>query len=409
MLRGDCCLTRSQRVDWENPVLNLLESLTNRLTAQRNFRQTAERLSRSYQCRCGTTIFFRNTQCLNCKSPLGYLPDTLSLAALSPGPDPNTIRADGHDGSYKYCGNRQTAALCNWLVEGSDANALCVACRLNRTIPDLNDSDNARYWGAIESAKRRLVSQLLALGLPVKSKIGEDPVRGLMFDFLRSPPNGPAVMTGHVNGLITMNIEEADDVKREKIKHDLHEPYRTLLGHFRHEVGHYYWDLLVRDTKWLEPFRQVFGDERASYAEAVKRNYEVGPPSDWPNSYISSYAAMHPWEDWAETWAHYLHVVDSLGTALGFGLDAENLETRINPFENKDLYAPDDPNASRFLELLNGSVEMIMVLNELAHSMGQPDFYPFVMSKPVVAKLQCVQMIVIDARNQPKAEASAPA
>ena len=230
-----------------------------------------------------------------------------------------------------------------------------------------------------------------------------------MFDFLRSPPNGPAVMTGHVNGLITMNIEEADDVKREKIKHDLHEPYRTLLGHFRHEVGHYYWDLLVRDTKWLEPFRQVFGDERASYAEALKRNYEAGPPSDWRNSYISSYAVMHPWEDWAETWAHYLHVVDSLGTALGFGLDAENLETRINPFENKDLYAPDDPNASRFLELLNGSVEMIMVLNELAHSMGQPDFYPFVMSKPVVAKLQCVQMIVIDARNQPKAEASAPA
>jgi len=118
-----------------------------------------------------------------------------------------------------------------------------------------------------------------------------------MFDFLRSPPNGPAVMTGHANGLITMNVEEADEVKREKIKHDLHEPYRTLLGHFRHEVAHYYWDLLVRDTKWLEPFRQLFGDERASYAEALKRNYEVGSPSDWPNSYISSYAAMHPWEE----------------------------------------------------------------------------------------------------------------
>ena len=142
MLRGDCCLTRSQRVDWENPVLNLLESLTNRLTTQRKFRQTAERLSRSYQCRCGTTIFFRNTQCLNCKSPLGYLPDTLSLVALSPGSDPNTISAEGQDGSYKYCGNRLTAALCNWLVEGSDPNPLCIACRLNRTIPDLND--NAR-------------------------------------------------------------------------------------------------------------------------------------------------------------------------------------------------------------------------------------------------------------------------
>jgi hypothetical protein len=394
-------------IDWEDTVLNLLEALTNRLTTHRKFRQTAERLSRSYQCRCGTAIFFRNTQCLNCKSPLGYLPDALSLVALNPGPDPDTICTDGSDRSYKYCRNRQTPALCNWLVEVSDPNALCTACRLNRTIPDLNDPDNARYWGAIEAEKRRLVSQLLALGLPVKSKVGEEPERGLMFDFLRSPPNGPPVMTGHANGLITMNVEEADDVKREKIKHDLHEPYRTLLGHFRHEVGHYYWDPLVRDTKWLEPFRQLFGDERASYAEALKRNYEAGPPPDWRNSHISSYAAMHPWEDWAETWAHYLHVVDSLGTALGFGLDSENLETKISPFTKQDLYAPDDPDASRFLELVNSSVEMIMVLNELAHSMGQPYFYPFVMSKPVVAKLQLVQMIVADARSQPKAEARA--
>jgi hypothetical protein len=388
-------------------MLNFLESLTNRLTTRRKFRQTAEKLSRSYQCRCGAAAFFRNIQCLNCKSPLGYLPDTLVLVALNPGSDPDMVGVDGRDGSYRYCGNRQTPAVCNWLVHGSDPDALCIACRLNRTIPDLADADNARYWGAIEIAKRRLVSQLLALGLPVKSRIGEDPERGLMFDFLRSPPNGPTVMTGHANGLITMNVEEADDVKREKIKSDLHEPYRTLLGHFRHEVGHYYWDLLVRDTDWLQPFRQLFGDERASYAEALKRNYEMGPPPDWPNSCISSYAAMHPWEDWAETWAHYLHMLDSLGTALGFGLDAENLETNISPFTNKDLYAPDDPGASPFLELLNSWIEMIMVLNELSRSMGQPDFYPFVMPKPVVAKLQLVQMIVGDARGRLETKASA--
>jgi hypothetical protein len=174
----------------------------------------------------------------------------------------------------------------------------------------------------------------------------------------------------------------------------LHEPYRTLLGHFRHEVGHYYWDRLVRDSAWLGPFRELFGDERASYAEALKRNYEQGPPTDWANSYISSYAATHPWEDWAETWAHYLHVTDSMGTALGFGLDARDLETTIEPFTRDDLYAPDDPGAPRFLSLLNSWIEMIMVLNELARSLGQPDFYPFVMSRPVVAKLQLVQMIV---------------
>jgi hypothetical protein len=382
-------------------MLDLLESITKRVSSEWKLHTTGKKLSHAYHCRCGTAIFFPNTQCLSCKSLLGYLPDTLSLAALDPGPGPGTLRADGSDRLYKYCANRETPALCNWMLEANDPDSFCIACRLNRTIPSLDDTDNARYWAAIEAAKRRLVGQLLAFGLPVKSRVDADPEHGLMFDFLRAPPQGPAVMTGHANGLITINVEEADDVKREKIKHDLHEPYRTLLGHFRHEVGHYYWDLLVRDTKWLEPFRRLFGDERASYAEALKRNYEVGPPADWANSYISSYATTHPWEDWAETWAHYLHVVDSLGTALGFGLEADDLETRITPFTNEDLYARDDPTASSFLELLNSWIEMIMVLNEVARSMGQPDFYPFVMSRPVVAKLHFVHMVVFDAQGRP--------
>ena len=380
-------------------MLDLIESITKRLTTEWKLHKTGEKLTRSYKCRCGTPIFFRNTQCLSCTSQLGFLPDSLSLAALDPGPEPGTIRAEGGDRLYKYCGNRELPALCNWLLEAGDPLSLCIACRLNRTIPKLDDADNARYWGAIEVAKRRLVAQLLALGLPVKSKVEEDPEHGLMFDFLRSPAEGPAVMTGHADGLITMNVEEADNATREKIKHALHEPYRTLLGHFRHEVGHYYWDRLVRDSKWLEPFRQLFGDERASYAEALKRHYEMGSPADWANAYISSYATMHPWEDWAETWAHYFHVVDSLATALSFGLEADDLETRITPFASEDLYAPDDPGAARFLALLNSWVEMVMVLNEVARSMGQADFYPFVMSRPVVAKLQLVHLIVFDAQT----------
>jgi hypothetical protein len=174
----------------------------------------------------------------------------------------------------------------------------------------------------------------------------------------------------------------------------MREPYRTLLGHFRHEVGHYYWDRLVRDGAWLAPYRALFGDERASYAEALRRNYEQGPPPDWANAYISAYATMHPWEDWAETWAHYLHMVDSMGTALSFGLEADDIEVPITPYAEEDLYAPDDPGATRFLALVNAWLEMVTVLNELARSMGEPDFYPFVMSRPVVAKLQLVQMIV---------------
>ncbi len=378
---------------------DLLQSLGDELEAQRaDAHARARRLSRSYKCRCGAQLFFRNTQCLTCDAKLGFLPDDGRVVALDPGPRPGTWTAAGRSDVLKFCGNRHSAAACNWMMYAANPASHCIACRLNRTIPNLDDADNARYWSRIEIAKRRLVSQLLALGLPVRSKVHEDPEQGLMFDFLRSPPGGPQVMTGHASGLITINVEEADDAKREKIRHAMREPYRTLLGHFRHEVGHYYWDRLIWDTKWLEPFRALFGDERASYAEALKRNYEQGPPADWGQSYISAYATMHPWEDWAETWAHYMHVADSLATALGFGLEAEDLEADIVPFGPDALYAPDDPNASRFLELLNGWTEIMVVLNELARSMGQPDFYPFVMSKPAVAKLQFVQMVVFQAR-----------
>jgi len=376
---------------------DFMESLGRSLDEQWKKRsRLAQRHSRTYKCRCDNPVFFNNTLCLTCRAPLGFLPDQNRVAALDPGPEPGTWRVEGREELFKFCGNRDAAA-CNWLMYASNPKALCIACRLNRTIPNLDDADNVRYWRKIEAAKRRLVSQLIALALPVRSKVMEDPEQGLMFDFLRSPPGGPRVMTGHSIGLITINVEEADDSVREKIRDELHEPYRTLLGHFRHEVGHYYWDRLVWNTKWLQPFRELFGDERASYADALRRNYEQGPPPDWANSYITAYATMHPWEDWAETWAHYLHVVDSLGTAMGFGLDADDLEGDIHPFSRDALYAPDDPFAERFLSLLNAWLEMTMVLNEVARSMGQPDFYPFVMSRRAVAKLQFVQMVVHDA------------
>jgi len=357
------------------------------------------RHSRSYQCRCGSRVFFRNTLCLACNSQLGYLADEGRVAALEPGSAPDTWRTEGREGLLKFCANRDSPAICNWMTDAQDGSRYCIACRLNRTIPDLSDADNARYWAKLEIAKRRIVSELIGLGLPVKSKVDEDPECGLMFDLLRSPPGGPRVMTGHSSGLITINVEEADDAKREQIKFDLREPYRALVGHFRHEVGHYYWDRLVWNTRWLEPFRKLFGDERASYADACKRHYEQGPPVNWANSYVTSYATMHPWEDWAETWAHYLHVVDSLGTAMGFGLDATDLRCDVQPFTRDALYAADDPQGERLLALLNAWIEIVMVLNEMARSMGQPDFYPFVMSKPVVAKLHFIHMVIADART----------
>jgi hypothetical protein len=254
--------------------------------------------------------------------------------------------------------------------------------------------DNAMLWQRIEAAKRRIVSQLFLLGLPVATRLGEDPQRGLAFDFLRAPEGGPPVMTGHADGLITINVEEADDAKREKLRAQLREPYRTLLGHFRHEVGHYYWDRLVKDTDWINPVRELFGDDRLDYAAALKKNYEEGPPSDWRDRFVSTYASCHPWEDWAETWAHYLHMVDMVDTALSFGIDADDVEIEVEPWTRDALWRPDDPDAEAFLGFLNAWVELTAVLNEMARSMGQPDFYPFVLPRQAVATLQLTHPIV---------------
>jgi len=356
----------------------------------------APRSKRAFRCDCERPVFFHNSQCLGCGAPLGYEPILGELRTLRPDKEPGIWRLTGDSTThcdYRRCANFDSPSGCNWLVTVDEVSPFCIACRLNRTLPDLDDSDNQRYWRSIEAAKRRLVSQLLALGLPVKAK-SEDPEHGLAFDILRSPIDGPKVLTGHNNGLITLNAEEADDVKREEIRTALHEPYRTLLGHFRHEIGHYYWDRLIWNTGWLEPFRALFGDERADYSTALAANYENGPPPDWADRFISSYASTHPWEDWAETWAHYLLIVDSLDTAIAHGLDADDIELKIEPFTRDDLYDPDDPGGDRVLFFLNSWIEMITVLNEMARSLGQPDFYPFVMPRAVIRKLHFVSLVV---------------
>jgi hypothetical protein len=351
------------------------------------------RASRAFRCRCGRPVFFRNSQCLACGTPLGYLPDRLTLLPLQPGSEGDWQVWDEGDGPhYKRCANFELAA-CNWMLGADETVAHCVSCRLNRVIPDLSVPENLVAWQRIENAKRRLVSQLLALGLPVASRVpgagGEDVVHGLGFDFLRSTPQEHH-LTGHADGIVTLNIEEADDPTRERIRSELREPYRTLLGHLRHEVGHYYWDRLVADTAWHEPFRALFGDERADYAAALKRHYDAGPPGDWAQRHVSAYAAAHPWEDWAETWAHYLHMVDTVETGMSFGLDAEDLEVDTEPF-GADVLATPDPD---FLAFVNAWVEITALLNEMARSMDLHDFYPFVLSRAAVRKLHFVHTVV---------------
>lgn len=388
----------------------LFDALTRRL--ENHWKPLREpTTSRSYRCRCGMPVFFRNSRCVACGRELGYMPGRNAVVALLADPnEPGLWYEDGLAGAqpWRRCANHDSPAGCNWMVEPGPAGQwrpLCRACRLSRIIPDLSQPGNAELWRRVEMARRRLVSQLIALGLPVASKVpgeDEDPQQGLMFDVLQNLPGEAPVMTGHAEGLITLNLDEADDAVRERTRAAMHEPYRTLLGHFRHEVGHYYWDRLIAGTPWLEDFRALFGDERADYGAALQRYYAEGPSPDWAQRHVSSYASTHPWEDWAETWAHYLHMVDTLDTALSFGLDAGALDFAIEPYTRAALWRPDAPDADEFLGFLNAWVELTGALNELSRSMGQPDFYPFVLPHAAVGKLQFVHAVVV-ACTQPNA------
>jgi hypothetical protein len=344
-------------------------------------------------------VFFQNSVCLGCGAALGYEPKLARLLRLTPGPAPDSWLLPRGSGAerklYRRCANLQTPAACNWLIPEEEFQAgktLCISCGLNRTIPDLSIPQNAECWRRIELAKRRLVSSLLAFGLPVASRVSEDPQHGIAFDLLHVAADGAPILTGHSAGVITLNIEEAEDSTRERVREQMHEPYRTVLGHLRHETGHYYWDRLIAGSPWLEPFHALFGDETRDYAQYLLNHYQQGPPPNWPEHYVSAYASVHPWEDWAETWAHYLHLVDTLETASSFRLAFDSLP--FEGFHADSLWQPDAPNAQEFLELLTAWGRVTVVLNELSRSMGLPDFYPFVLSRDAVAKLHFVHTLL---------------
>jgi hypothetical protein len=343
-----------------------------------------------FKCRnCGQTVFFENDHCESCGHCLGFLPGITRLSAVEPDGDLWRALEGDPDRRYRFCANAQHGA-CNWLVPAEAAEDFCLACRHNQIIPDISLPENLPNWRKLETAKHRLFYALLRLKLPLANRV-DDPEHGLAFAFLAVAPDTPKVMTGHDNGLITLALTEADDAERERMRQQMGETYRTLLGHFRHEVGHYYWDVLVRDGGRLDAFRELFGDDRQDYAEALKRNYEEGPPSDWPQRFISSYASCHPWEDFAETWAHYLHIVDTLDTGTAFGLKVrppiagQDLATELD----FDPYGPGD-----IQQLVDAWLPLVFAVNSLNRSMGQPDLYPFVLTPGVVRKLGFIHDLV---------------
>ncbi len=356
---------------------------------------------RLFKCQvCAQLLYFENTRCEKCEHTLGYEPVQNRLVALDPSEQsgepssqPLWTLAGRAGKSYKFCANAAHAA-CNWLIDAELKDDYCLACRHNGIIPDLGNPENAASWQKIEIAKHRLIYTLLRLNLPLQPRTENS--EGLVFNFLADSPFNPneRIMTGHDSGTITLALAEADDVERERRRSQMGEPYRTLLGHFRHEVGHYFWNLLVRDTGGEASFVDMFGDHTRNYVEALQTYYAQGAPANWQDNFVSAYAAAHPWEDFAETWAHYLHIVDTIEMAGAFGIKVEpvlddtgELDATIdfNPYRIKD-----------FRSIIDAWLPLSFALNNINRSMGQPDLYPFMLSQPAIAKLTYIHGAVRD-------------
>jgi hypothetical protein len=325
---------------------------------------------------------------VRCDHTLAYLPDLGFIGSLEASGEGTwrcpSARAAGR--TYRLCDNYTRENVCNWAVPESDPATLCRSCRLTRAIPDLSRPEHKEAWYRLEAAKRRLLYTLFELKLAVPS-LAEDPQRGLAFDFLADPddPSAPRVLTGHNAGVITINVAEVDDAERERRKKELVEPYRTLLGHFRHEIGHYYWNPLIDDSR-RDEYRRIFGDEREDYAKALEHHYREGAPADWQERFVSAYASAHSWEDWAETWAHYVHMIDTLETAVECGLSLRPPRAH-EPSLKGDL---PDPVRAPFDRMIDAWFSVTYLMNNLNRGLGLPDAYPFVLAPPAIEKLRFV-------------------
>jgi hypothetical protein len=315
-----------------------------------------------FYCACGNEVFFDNQFCNACGDTLGFIPERQEFI--------NPFVQSG----YRVC-QQYHSLKCNWLIHDSDLNPQCCACRLTRTIPDQSFYHNQQRWITLEATKRRAFYMLLRLGLSIPDRTAT--ATPLLFDFLEDQRSNPDalldfVYTGHANGIITLNVAEADDSYRTATQALMNEAYRTLLGHFRHELGHFYWLDLQENTQALSAFRELFGDERVDYASTLENFYQTGGSENWQEHYISAYASSHPLEDWAETWAHYLHISETIETAYNYHLIADT--SQLNDFHH----------------WLSAWMQFSVILNALNRSMGTSDPYPFVITETVKRKLQFI-------------------
>lgn len=335
-----------------------------------------------FKCQCGNAIYFENTQCVNCGRALGFEHSSRELLSLDKTGD-GVLQAQGGS-RYRYCLNQQLYANCNWLIDHDGPRELCLSCGLNEVIPDLDSADNLVLWTKVEKAKRRLLYSLLSQGLPPTYDDGASISFRLLEDRNRNPNVSEFfVAIGHHKGTITINIAEADDATRHTIREQMSETYRTVLGHLRHESGHFYFNQLTTDKNLLEECRQFFGDEREDYHAGLERYYQNGPPANWGQSFISAYATSHPAEDFAETFAHYLHIVDALESAAASGLSSEAGPGWLDQWAGLSL-----------------------AINEISRSLGLDDVYPFYLSPGVRDKLNLLRRLI--SQHQPHQPGAVP-
>ena len=365
-----------------------------------------------FVCDCGTTqsLFFESSRCLSCQRLSGYCDKENAMLSFDETKESGVFMSRGS--RYQQCKNYRHHQVCNGMIRLANevqpnGEALCFACHFNSNVPDLDVPEHLPLWRKLETAKRRLLFTLQSLGLPIRDR-EQEPEAGLSFSFMADKTAGDhfnspladqePVFTGHANGNITINLAEADDVARHAARVAMGEGYRTLLGHFRHEIGHYYWDVLIaRHPVLLGEYRKVFGDERESYQDALDRHYKRSNDDDsWKGEFISRYASMHPWEDWAETWAHYLHMLDTLETAQAYGIVTEVENAAV--IDTKEITLPQEERYygknSSIEDIVSNWIYFSVVLNALNRSMGLPDAYPFVISDAIRAKLAFVHRTI---------------
>tara|TARA_R110001599_G_scaffold76833_2_gene209845 strand:+ start:1279 stop:2454 length:1176 start_codon:yes stop_codon:yes gene_type:complete len=379
---------------------------------------------KTFKCSCkdNQILFFESSSCVACKRVVG-LNDNFDKV--------EPYEFDEENGQYfkpkqpliryQKCDNNAEFKVCSGMVNlntfvpvPDKDEVLCFACRFNETIPDLSIVEHIPLWKKMEIAKRRALFTLKALSLPLQT-IAQNPEDGLSFDFttdrdvndhfVSKLQGQEAVFTGHNCGHITINLAEANDVARSHTKLAMGERYRTLLGHFRHELGHYYFDRLIAGSPEKHALcKKYFGDDELDYQASLKRHYKDGAPENWRENFISEYATMHPYEDWAETWAHYMHIMDTLETAKNFSITGSTQGRAADKEEVGELNLPQDAyffsSQTSITSILDTWMDFAIILNSLNRSMGMNDAYPFVLTQAVRTKLSFIHHAIHDRLNR---------